>query len=61
VTEEMIREWMKTYEEEFNGSQTPLVPKLKILSETEKKIGAYEKRGMSFFKNFFTRIVDRRF
>jgi GMP synthase-like glutamine amidotransferase len=53
VTEQMIRDWMKTYEEEFNGSKTPLLPKLKILSETEKKIGTYQKRGMEFFKNFF--------
>lgn len=61
VTEEMIREWMKTYEEEFNGSQAPLLPKLKILSETERKIGAYKKRGMKFFKSFSTEIADRRF
>jgi GMP synthase (glutamine-hydrolysing) len=61
VTEEMIRKWMKTYEEDFNGFQTPLLPKLKILSETERRIGAFKKRGMRFFKNFFTRIVDRRF
>jgi len=61
VTAEMIREWMKTYEEEFNGSQTPLVPKLRILCDTERKIGPYKKRGMKFFKNFFTEIADRRF
>jgi GMP synthase (glutamine-hydrolysing) len=58
VTEEMIREWMKTYEEEFNGSQTPLVPKLKILCETEKKIGPYKRRGVRFFRNFFITIAD---
>ena len=57
VTEEMIHEWMKTYEDEFNGSQAPLLPKLKILSETEKKIGAYKKRGAEFFRNFFTRTI----
>ncbi len=60
VTEEMIREWMKTYEEEFNGFRTPLVPKLKILCETEKKIGAYKRSGVKFFKNFFTTIADPR-
>jgi GMP synthase-like glutamine amidotransferase len=60
VTEEMIRRWMKTYEEEFNGSRTPLLPKLKILSETEKKIGTYKRRGVKFFKNFFTKIADAR-
>ncbi len=57
VTEEMIREWMKTYEEEFNGSQTPLLPKLKILSETERKIGIYKKRGSEFFRDFLTRSI----
>jgi hypothetical protein len=51
---------MKTYEEEFNGSRTPLLPKLKILSETEKKIGTYKRRGVKFFKNFFTKIADAR-
>jgi len=62
VTEEMIRDWMKTYEEEFNGSKTPLLPKLRILSETEKKIGTYKKRGMEFFRNFFRKseIADSR-
>jgi GMP synthase-like glutamine amidotransferase len=53
VTEEMIREWMKTYEEEFNGSEAPLLPKLKILCETERKIGAYKRIGMRLFKDFF--------
>jgi GMP synthase-like glutamine amidotransferase len=61
VTEEMIRDWIKSYEDEFNGSKTPLLPKLKILSETEKEIENYKKRGLSFYKNFFTRIVDRKF
>jgi len=59
VTEEMIREWTKIFDEEFNGSQIPLLAKLKILSETERKIENYKKRGLRFFKNFFTRIVDR--
>jgi hypothetical protein len=58
VTEEMIREWMKTYEDEFNGSQAPLLPKLRILSETERKIGAYKKRGVTFFKNFFRQTLN---
>jgi len=53
VTEQMIRDWMETYEEEFNGSKIPLLPKLRILSETEKQIGTYQKRGMEFLKNFF--------
>jgi hypothetical protein len=46
---------MKTYEEEFNGSEAPLLPKLKILCETEKKIGTSKERGMNFFKTFFRR------
>ena len=53
VTEEMIREWMKTYEDEFNRSHTPLLPKLRILCETETKIGDYKKTGIRVFKNFF--------
>jgi hypothetical protein len=53
VTEEMIREWMETYEEEFEGSQPPLLSKLKILSDTALKIEPYKKRGMRFLKNFF--------
>ena len=53
VTMEMITEWMKTYEEEFEGSQPPLLSKLKILSDTELKIEPYKKRGMRFLKNFF--------
>jgi hypothetical protein len=50
---------MKTYEDEFNGSQAPLLPKLRILSETERKIGAYQKRGMSFFKEFLKQFKER--
>jgi len=53
VTREMIIEWMKTYEEEFKKSQILLFPKLKILVDTEKMMGAYKKRGMLFFKKFF--------
>jgi GMP synthase (glutamine-hydrolysing) len=58
VTEEMIREWMKTYEDEFSGSQAPLLPKLRILCETERKIGAYKKRGIRVFKNFFRQTFN---
>jgi len=53
VTEEMIKEWMKTYEEELKGSQPPLFSKLKILSDTAMKIEAYTRRGMEFLKDFF--------
>lgn len=57
ATEDMIRDWTTTYEEEFDGFNIPLLPKLKILSETEKKIGAYKKRSAEFFRNFFTRTI----
>jgi len=53
VTEEMIKEWMKTYEEEFEGSQPPLFSKLKILTDTAIRIETYTRRGMEFLKDFF--------
>jgi GMP synthase (glutamine-hydrolysing) len=53
VTQEMILEWMKTYEEEFKGSQPPLFSKFKILADTEMKIEGYARRGMEFLKGFF--------
>jgi len=56
VTEKMIREWMESYELEFDGSQPPLLSKSKILTETERKIETYKKRGMSFLKRFFRTI-----
>jgi GMP synthase-like glutamine amidotransferase len=52
MTEEMTREWMKTYEKELGGSQPSLFSKLKILTDTEMKIKAYKKMGMNFFENF---------
>jgi len=53
VTEEMIKEWMKTYEGELQGSQPPLFSKLKILTDTAMKIETYTRRGMKFLKDFF--------
>jgi GMP synthase (glutamine-hydrolysing) len=53
VTGEMIREWMKTYDEEFEGSHPSPLSKQKILSDTEVKIEPYKKRGTKFLKNFF--------
>jgi GMP synthase (glutamine-hydrolysing) len=61
VTEKMIREWMESYELEFDGSQPPLLSKLKILTETERKIETYKKRGMSFLKSFFWTIQGASF
>jgi len=49
----MIKEWMKTYEEELKGPQPPLFSKLKILTDTEIKIETYTRRGMKFLKDFF--------
>src|SRR4030067_1282056 len=57
VTEEMIQEWMETYEEELKGPQPPLVSKLKLLAETQSKIEAYKKRGMKFLKSFFRQPI----
>ena len=53
VTQEMIREWMETYEEEFEGPQPPPLSKLKILADTELKIGLYKEIGLKFLKSFF--------
>jgi GMP synthase-like glutamine amidotransferase len=53
VTEEMIQEWMETYEEEFGGIQTPPSSRTEILTETEIKIETYTRRGMKFLRNFF--------
>ncbi len=54
VTEEMIKEWMDTYEEEFKGLQVPPpFSKAEIMTETEIKIETYTRRGMKFLKNFF--------
>ncbi len=54
VTEEMIQEWVETYEEEFKGLQSPkLFSKTEIMIETEIKIETYTKRGMKFLKDFF--------
>jgi GMP synthase (glutamine-hydrolysing) len=57
VTEEMICKWMKTYEEEFEGTQPPLFSKLKILTETGRKTETLKKCGVNFFKNFFRQGV----
>jgi GMP synthase (glutamine-hydrolysing) len=53
VTEEMIREWMETYEEEFKNSQPLRFSKAEIMTDTEMKIKNYTRRGMEFLNNFF--------
>ncbi len=52
VTEEMIQEWMRTYEEELKGYQPPLFSKLKILTDTDMQIETYTRRGMKFLRDF---------
>jgi GMP synthase-like glutamine amidotransferase len=59
VTQEMIRQWMETYEEEFEGSQSPLLSKSKILADTGLKIKSYKRRGMEFFKKFFRESMKK--
>jgi len=53
VTEEMIREWMETYEEEFKNSQPLRFSMAEIMTDTEMKIKNYTRRGMEFLNNFF--------
>jgi GMP synthase-like glutamine amidotransferase len=53
VTQRMIREWMETYEEEFEGLESPLLSKQDILVDTELKINPYKEMGMKFLKSFF--------
>jgi GMP synthase (glutamine-hydrolysing) len=53
VTEEMIREWMETYEEEFKGLQLPPpFSKAEIMTETGIKIETSIRRGISLLTNF---------
>ncbi len=60
VTEEMIWEWIETYEEEFKGSQAPPPSsKAAIMTETEIKIETYTRRGMDFLKHFFKQADKR--
>ena len=56
VTEEMIQEWMRTYEEELKGPQPPLFSKLKILTDTEIEIETYTRRGMKFLESFIKQV-----
>jgi GMP synthase-like glutamine amidotransferase len=53
VTQPMIREWMETYEEEFEGPESPLLSRQKILADTELRINPYQEMGMKFLKSFF--------
>jgi hypothetical protein len=53
VTEEMIKDWMYTYEEELEGYEILLFSKMKLLTDTAIEIENYTRRGMKFLKNFF--------
>jgi GMP synthase-like glutamine amidotransferase len=53
VTHTMIREWMETYEEDFQGTLPPLSSKPRILADTESKINPYKEVGLKFFRSFF--------
>jgi len=60
VTEEMIGEWVETYEEEFKGLHPPQpFSKSGIVTETEIKIETYTRRGMGFLKHFFRQVSKR--
>ena len=52
VTEEMIREWMKEYEEEFEVGHPPYLSKDEILKETERNWVEYSNQGMMFISRF---------
>ena len=60
ITQEMIHKWMETYEEEFEGSQSPLLSKPKILADTGLKIKPYKRRGLEFFKKFFRESIQNK-
>ena len=54
VTEQMIQEWIETYEEEFKGCQAPPPSsRAEIMTETEMKIETSIRRGVSFLTHFF--------
>ncbi|HSB07740.1 MAG TPA: type 1 glutamine amidotransferase [Thermodesulfobacteriota bacterium] len=52
VTEEMIQEWMKDYEKEFEVSKSFHVSKQEILKETEKRWADYSNHGIIFISRF---------
>ena len=52
VTEEMIREWMNEYEEEFEAGKPPYASKDEILKETERKWEEYSNQGIMFISRF---------
>jgi GMP synthase (glutamine-hydrolysing) len=55
VTEEMIKDWINSYEDELEGSEFVLFPKMKLLIDTAIEIENYTRRGMKFLKKFFAK------
>ena len=57
VTQQMIREWVETYEDEFKGLKSPLLSKPQILANTELKIKPYKEVGLKFLRSFFRKSL----
>ena len=57
VTQEIIRDWMDSYKEEFEESHPPLSSREEILADTQAKIEPYKKMGMRFLKSFFRKPI----
>lgn len=54
VTEQMIDEWIKTYEEEFNETENSPFTKDQIIIDTKNNISEFKLTGIEFLRNFFT-------
>lgn len=52
VTEQMIDEWIKAYEDEFNENETITFTKSQIINDTKKNITDFTRLGMKFLRNF---------
>ncbi|MBP1699137.1 MAG: guaA 2 [Deltaproteobacteria bacterium] len=57
VTQQMICEWVETYKEEFEGLESPLLSKQKLLADTELKISPSKEMGMKLLKSFFRKPI----
>lgn len=53
VTEQMIHEWLETYEEEFNENEPLFFTKDQIIMDTKKNLTQLKIIGMKFLENFF--------
>lgn len=52
VTEQMIHEWLKTYEEEFSEDEALPFTQKQILDDTKNYITNFKSMGMKFLRNF---------